>query len=286
MSSFWKTWFKVDHCLANIEVISFPIFVYGVAGLIRLQHVLVQGFGYFRDTQHGNALYQHCNTIMSSSQYKIGSFKDRLLSLLKQSIYLIWTKNNFYLAPVMVMIWYFTHNSVKLYHLSLAFRKNKTVSAFQHQINLFMKKPSIYQLYSIQFGLSKNYDAICDDDVRKRNLLLNNIPKQYHEALFPWITDETKEKYRMNKGIATYSWVYTQHIGDLDQFNDYLCDSGIWHLINTTWVHESKSKDNTAKDICQKMVHTPNLAEMDDRQIVYLSNVLTQYCNQKLISAI
>eukprot|EP01083_Nonionella_stella_P150244 478322_1 len=60
------------------------------------------GFGYFRDTQHGNALYQHCNTIMSSSQYKIESFKDRLLSLLKQSIYLIWTKNNFYLAPVMV----------------------------------------------------------------------------------------------------------------------------------------------------------------------------------------
>ena len=172
------------------------------------------GFGYFYDTKHGNKMYESVKKM--TDNFEVDSFKDRFMGLLKQTIHLNITKNYFYLIHFIGIVLYLTNTcvnsigSIRWHEVALIVRKNKTITPFQHKSSIFLTKPSIAQLYSIKYGLNKDYKQIIVNEIRNRELFLNNIPNKYHNILFPWMTNEVKEAYNLNKGISEFTWVYSK----------------------------------------------------------------------------
>merc|ERR1712176_1264950 len=116
---------------------------------------------------------------------------------------------------------------------SLAVRKTKAITPFQHQSSAFLTKPSLPLLHSIRYGLTKNYSKYISEELRRRHLFLKNIPQKYHRVLFPFFNKRGLDAYDANEGIGEFSWVYSGYEGANDRLklNEYLCDRGFITLI-------------------------------------------------------
>lgn len=228
------------------------------------------GFGYFNDTIHGNKLYKLINNNYIN-KFKIDTFSSRFMGLFTQCIHLCITKNYFYVINFVGLF-----SSSKWYELALKTRKNKSITPFQHKNTIFLRKPSIYQLYSIKYGLNKSYDKFINEEIRKRNLFLKNILPKYQNIIFPWLTNKVILEYNNNRGISEFTWIYTGFDNDRIKLNDYLCNNLFISLINTTWTH-SNNKSNGAY-INNNLTYLPNLNELNDNDIIKLAQVLTKYC--------
>eukprot|EP00484_Ammonia_sp_Unknown_P025423 CAMPEP_0197024522 /NCGR_PEP_ID=MMETSP1384-20130603/5050_1 /TAXON_ID=29189 /ORGANISM="Ammonia sp." /LENGTH=489 /DNA_ID=CAMNT_0042452919 /DNA_START=131 /DNA_END=1600 /DNA_ORIENTATION=- len=242
------------------------------------------GLGYFSNSKHGQRLYEQVTNLVDT--FEIDTLRDRGVSLLNQSVHLVIARNHFFFDAIAMAIAYFVYYQneeiVPWFDLALKVRKNKSITPFQHQSSLFLTKPSIAQLYSIRYGLRKNYNVVILNEIQKRDLLLNNIPKRYHAALFPWMTDKALKAYHENKGIGEFSWVFSKS-GDRIELNEFLCRRYIITLINTTWVHHQQSslKHNNAHMICENLTYLPNLNECNETQILKLAKALTAYAEFK-----
>lgn len=100
-----------------------------------------------------------------------------------------------------------------------------------------------------------------------------------HQVLFPWMTPKLLQRMRNNRGISEFSWVYS---GQQDRvlINDYCSDHRVITIPNTTWVPHTKGllEVNNGQHICEKLTCLPNINEQDKRQVIWLANVLTQFC--------
>eukprot|EP00484_Ammonia_sp_Unknown_P020265 CAMPEP_0197039394 /NCGR_PEP_ID=MMETSP1384-20130603/16193_1 /TAXON_ID=29189 /ORGANISM="Ammonia sp." /LENGTH=362 /DNA_ID=CAMNT_0042469985 /DNA_START=273 /DNA_END=1361 /DNA_ORIENTATION=- len=264
------------HQLADVMIWS--------CGLDKTPSCFGGGLGYFCNTKHGQALYEKVRNMTDG--FQVDSLRDRAVSLLNQAIHLIFTRNHACAATLVAIIghlvYYRNEAYTKYYELALKVRTNKSITPFQHQSSLFLTQPSIAQLDSILYGLRKNYEAVSGNELRKHALFLENIPSQFHSALFPWITEKTLSAYADNKGIGEFTWVYSKS-GDRVELNEFLSEHLVITTINTTWVHHSAStlKENNAQFICENLTYLPNIHEMNDRQIVKLAKILTAYCEYK-----
>eukprot|EP00485_Elphidium_margaritaceum_P009822 CAMPEP_0202694308 /NCGR_PEP_ID=MMETSP1385-20130828/8197_1 /ASSEMBLY_ACC=CAM_ASM_000861 /TAXON_ID=933848 /ORGANISM="Elphidium margaritaceum" /LENGTH=388 /DNA_ID=CAMNT_0049350125 /DNA_START=128 /DNA_END=1291 /DNA_ORIENTATION=- len=194
------------------------------------------GLGYFANSKHGQQLLSAVNGALDT--FAVERLGHRAVALLNQTIHLVMARNHFSVNAVVATFfyfkWYKAHGKIKWYDASLKMRKNKSITPFQHQASLFLSKPSIAQLYSIRYGLNKNYSHIILNEITKRKLFLDNIPKRYHTVLFPWLNDKALKAYEENRGVGEFSWVFSAD-GDRIALNDYLCDHYIITMINTTW---------------------------------------------------
>lgn len=90
-------------------------------GLDKTPSCLGGGFAHFRNTKHGLRLYDKVHAMYNS--YPVDSFTNRFISVLKQSIHLIISKNAFYVIQIVGTIAYFVFTKrgeyIKMYPLVL-----------------------------------------------------------------------------------------------------------------------------------------------------------------------
>ena len=166
-------------------------------------------------------------------------------------------------------------NSTSLHHVYS--RKDKTVAPFEHKVEKFAVRPSVFHLLSIRYGLRKldTYDRVARLELEHRDLLLHNTPKEFHSKLFPWLTAEVQRKHKDNVGIQEFPWVASEE-GHREKLCEFLNDNFLIVLVNTTW--EYHSPDSVGAQILRNIVYLPNLNEMTTEQVVYLGHVLTKWC--------
>lgn len=238
------------------------------------------GFGFFKDTEHGRALYE--STLSRLSDFDVDTWWDRFQSLLNQWLHLMLAKNYFFILNVIgYVLSAVKREELKWSALQLSVRRNKTIAPFQHRSSIYLRKPSIYQLLSIRYALDKDYEGFKSQEITRRDLFLQCIPSEYHAILFPWMTKELLDRMRENEGISEFLWVFTPN-GDRQSMLDHL-DETMWiPMINTTWVHNEASvlEGNVGQTICDMLVYLPNLCELDNRMIVKLANDLISYCKK------
>jgi len=246
------------------------------------------GFAFFNNTPHGNSLYAKVKK--QTDGFEVDSIKERFVQLCKMFIHFCLAFNKLYAIHLAGIVSIFMDVSssehetkpLRWYDIAYKIRKAKSVTPFQHQSSAFLTKPSLPLLYSVRYGLTKNYTQYISEELRKRNLFLKNIPHKYHRVLFPFFDKRHLDAYNANQGIGEFTWVYSGYEGANDRMklNDYLCDRGFITLINTTWVFNTKSKleKNAGQHVNDNLTYLPNLNTMNDRQIVKLSLVLADYC--------
>ena len=220
-----------------------------------------------------------------TDNFEVDTWKHRAIALLNQTIHFFFAKNRFWCVNIVGAMYYFAAcrgELIKWYEIALKIRKNKAITPFQHSSCLFLTQPSIYQLFSIRYGLNKRYRKYINNEIKKRDLFLNHIPRKYHPILFPWITDDIRSLYDNNKGIGEFTWVYSKDDNRLELIK-FLCDNWIITLINTTWVYHTASKldKNNSKFICDNLTYLPNLNQMKNRQIIKCAQALTKWCEYK-----
>lgn len=114
--------------------------------------------------------------------FRVDSWCRRAVSLINQSIHLMLTKNYFFVVDMVGVVLFYIFKWPNWHVLSLKIRKNKSLTPFQHQSALFLRKPSIYQLLSIRHGISKDYSGYAAAEIEKRDLFLKSIPERHHKV--------------------------------------------------------------------------------------------------------
>ena len=228
------------------------------------------GFGRFRDTEHGNALYEALAA--RNADLAVESWRDRAVAVTKQWLHFIVAKNYFCFISMVVLFF-----GRKLHSIALSVRGNGKMRPF----GWMMKRPSIYQLLSMRYGLGLDYSVMANRETTKRRLLIESVPELHRTSLFPWWTPDTLRRMDANKGLSVYTWVYSKE-WDREPLLDFLSERGFIGMANTTWVPQYASDEMKKTDkgliVCQHMNHLPNLHELSDQQIVNLGKALTEYC--------
>lgn len=237
------------------------------------------GFGYFRDTPNGNKLYKKCSDF--HNKLPLDTWKGRFVGCFNQLIHVMIARNTFgfnSLIGLLAYVWVSDRGDyVKWYAISLKIRKAKAITPFQHAESGFLRKPTTYQLQSMLYAFTKDYETIARTELSNRDYLLKNIPSEYHLKLFPWWTPKVLKLHKDNLGISEFSWVYApkgEQRMDLCQFlNDhfFIC------MINTTWEYHEFTKKPVGKDINNNLVYLPNIGELKKPEILRLSKTLTKY---------
>jgi hypothetical protein len=168
---------------------------------------------------------------------------------------------------------------INWYAIGLKVRQSKIITPFQHTESGFLRKPSVYQLQSMLYGLSKRSDLqpMVKHELEGRELLLSCITPKYRRALFPFLTEKVLNKYRTNTGVSEFSWVVSP-IGDRMHLCQHLNDHFFVSLINTTWEASEKTKASIARTVNNNLVYLPNINEMTKPQIEKVGRVLELYC--------
>jgi len=243
------------------------------------------GFAYFAPSTLGQKLYKQCSVFHNA--LVTDSWKDRFMSCVSQIIHVEIAKNtlgSFSVFCALAYLWVSENGGVVQWDtIALKVRKNQSISPFQHSQAKFLRKPSLYQLKSILHGLSKKeyYGEIAKREIRGRDLLLSQIPQEYHSLLFPWLTPKVQQMHRDNMGISEFTWVVSP-VGNRRDLCNFLNEHFVISMINTTWAYDSFTKAEVAKDITNNLIHLPNINQMKDAQIKYLGEVLTAYCQSRL----
>lgn len=251
-------------------------------GLDKTPQSFGAGLGYFRNTPAGNHFYNKCLAYHES--LPMDTWKARLTACFNQTIHLMIAKNTFNvnnLLGLVAYVWISERGDfIKWYALSLKVRQAKAITPFQHAESGFLRKPTVYQLESILYAITTkkpHYQGIIQRELEARELLLSNIPQQYHSGLFPWLTPQVIQQHKDNRGISEFTWVVSPK-GDRMGLCAYLNDHFVVTLINTTWESNEKTTKLVAKDINNNLVYLPNLNQMDDDQIRHTASILTKYC--------
>ena len=240
------------------------------------------GFGYFRESAHGQMLYEKCKALHDASP--LDTWKARRVSVINQTIHLMIAKNTMWINHLIGFVAYVMVSDrgeyIKWYAITLVIRKNKAISPFQHAEAGFLRKPSVYHLMSMRHGLSKveQYKRIAKQEIRARDLLLESIPSNYHSTLFPWWTPEVIQAHRENQGISEFTWVYCPIRGGRSNLCKFCNDHFLIMMINTTWDFHEYTKLEVGKNINEHLVYLPNLNSMKDEEIKYVGQVMTKYC--------
>lgn len=255
-------------------------------GLDKTPQAFGGGLGYFRNTPFGNHLFRKCKAYHES--LPMDTWKARFMTCAAQMIHLMIAKNKFGINSLLGLVAYVWLSErggpIKFYALSLKVRKAKAITPFQHAESGFCKRPNVWQLQSILYGLTTkkpHYRQIAQREVEARNLLLSQIPNEYHRKLFPWYTPQVLQTHRDNLGISEFTWVFNpKEDGDRMELCEYLNDRFIVTMINTTWEFDEKTTKHVSKDINNNLVYLPNINQMNDAQIRHTASILTQYCRE------
>jgi hypothetical protein len=240
------------------------------------------GFGFFRKSTWGNDMYEYCNTIHNA--VPVDTWQGRFISCVFIMIHLMLAKNSFGFNNLMGLIAYVWVTNrgdyINWYAMSFKIRQAKVITPFQHKESGFLRKPSVYQLQSMLYGLGRreHLNRVAQHELKGRDLLLSTIPSQYHSALFPWLTPDVLAQYKQNEGVSEFSWVVSP-IGDRTHLCEFLNSHFIVLLVNTTWeAQEKSSKLSMGKEMNDNLVYLPNINEMNESQIVNVGKMLTLYC--------
>lgn len=197
------------------------------------------GYGYFRDSPNGNALYQKCKKLHDACP--LDTWKARFIGCFNQTLHLMIAKNSFWINNFLGLVAYVLVSErgdyINWYKMSLKIRKNKSVTPFQHAESGFLRRPSVYHLLSMKHGLSKvsQYRRIAQQEIEKRDLLLASIPSKYHSTLFPWLTKDVLQAHRDNSGISEFSWVYAPTDGGRSELCQFMNERFLIALISKFW---------------------------------------------------
>jgi hypothetical protein len=241
------------------------------------------GFGCFRDSAHGKMLYDRCKALHDASP--LDSWKARQqVSVFNQTMHLMIAKNTMWinhpLGFVACIMFSERGEHIKWHPMTLAVRKNKAVSAFQHAESGFLRKPSVHHLMSVLHGLSKAEQCkrIAKQEIRARDVLLASIPSKHHSTLFPWGTLKLIQAHRDNQGMSEFTWVFCPISGGRSN----LCQFGNYHflimMINATWDFNEYTKLHVGKEINENLVCLPNLNLTKDDEIKCVGQVMTKCC--------
>jgi hypothetical protein len=252
-------------------------------GLDKTPQCFGAGMGFFRKTTPwGRKLYEE--SLAFHNQLPLDTWKSRFVSCFNQFIHLMIAKDSFGINNLLGLIAYVWVSDrgdyVNWYAIALKVRKNKAITPFQHAESGFLRKPSVYQLQSMMYGLSSkksHYSHHAQRELERRDLLLSNIPTNYHRSLFPWWTEKVLQTHEDNRGICEFSWVVSPK-GERMNLCQFLNDHFLISMINTTWEYHEFTKNPVGKDINNRLVYLPNNAQLTNAQIVYVGQVLTKYC--------
>ena len=223
------------------------------------------------------------------SEFRVDSWGKRFVALSNQLIHFLIAKNLLRCIFCILVAFRYMSGKRHVHELAHSVRKNKKITPFQHNASIFLRRPSVFQLLSMRHGLAKDYARYAAQEVLKRDVFLEAVPREFQAALFPWLTQAVRGELERNGGISEFSWVFTRN-GRRAQLNDFLSDNRIITLINTTWVAsdvaigKAQRKSNAAW-ICENLTYLPNLNEMTQAQIVALGEVLTRYCKTHDLSS-
>jgi hypothetical protein len=253
-------------------------------GLDKTPQTFGGGMGYFRNTHFGNHLFQKCKAYHES--LPMDTWKARFMTCVAQLVHLTIAKNLFgfnHLLGLIAYVWISERGEpIKWFALSLKVRKSKAITPFQHAESGFLRKPNVFQLQSILYGLTTKkpqYRRIALREIEARDLLLSHIPQEFHRSLFPWYTPQVLQRHKDNGGISEFSWVVNPN-RDRMELCEYLNDHYIVTLINTTWEFHEKTTKHVSKDINNNLIYLPNLNQMNDAQIRYTASIVTKYCQE------
>jgi hypothetical protein len=194
------------------------------------------GYGFFRDSQHGNDFFEKCKKVHDSCP--LDTWKARFIGCFNQTLHLMIAKNSFWINSLLGLVAYVLVSErgdyINWYKMSLKIRKNKSVTPFQHAESGFLRRPSVYHLMSMKHGLSKasQYKRIALQEISKRDLLLASIPVKYHSYLFPWLTKAVLDAHRDNLGISEFSWVYAPTKGGRSELCQFMNERFLIALIS------------------------------------------------------
>jgi hypothetical protein len=252
-------------------------------GLDKTPSCFGAGFGYFRQSFHGKELYDKCSKMHQC--LPVDPWKSRFIAVVNQTLHLMIGKNICYINCFIGLLAYVYCSErgdyIKWYPMGLKVRKAKSIEAFQHSESGFCRKPSLYQLWSMMYGMSPKktlqYPKIAKSEVESRDLLFQHIPEQFHKKLFPWLTPKVLQAHRDNQGISEFSWVFALD-NDRMYLLEFMNDEFLVGMINTTWEFNEQTKLPVGKDINENLVYLPNLHHLKPSEIVYVAGVLTRYC--------
>jgi hypothetical protein len=263
------------HPLADVAVWS--------GGLDKTPACLGGGLGHFRPTPQGERLYNMARE--RHEGFAIDSLRDRAVAVGNQSLHVMIARNCFGIISLLGCLAYKLysrkrHDFVQWYVISLAVRKDKKFTPFQHSTAKFCRQPSVYQLLAIRHGLSlrRLYQRTATHEVWARTYLLSQVPSQYHGKLFPWLIPSVLETHAVNLGISEFTWVVAPTPERRQELCQYLNDHFLITMINTTW--ESTQKAPTGKAICECLVYLPNLNHLRQHELAYIGRVLTKWCEK------
>lgn len=254
-------------------------------GLDKTPNCFGGGLGYFRNSHFGKHLYQKCSAYHET--LPMDTWKARWTTCTNQMIHLVLAKNMFGILSLLGLVSYLSEPErgfINWYAMSLRVRQNKSITPFQHAESGFLRKPSVFQLQSMLYAMTikrPQYARIAQREVEARDLLLSNIPKQYHTALFPWFTKELLYRHRENLGVSEFTWVVNPR-GDRKELCDFLNNNFMITMINTTWEYEEKSNKKVSAHINNNLIYIPNINEMNDEQIRYVAATLTKFCEKRM----
>lgn len=251
-------------------------------GLDKTPQCFGAGLGFFRDSPNGNYLYEKCSAYHDS--LPLDTWEARFVSCFNQLLHLALSQNTCFFNSLVGLIAYVVlmerGEAIKWYKLSIAIRKNKSFTPFQHAESGFLRRPSPYQLLSIRHGLlkKKQMSIASQREIEDRELLLSVIPSKYHRKLFPWYTPELLKRQRENFGIQEFCWVASPTPEERLEMMDFINDRFLITMINTTWSFHEFTKLPVAKDLNERLIYLPNNQHNSKRGIVRVGKVLTEYC--------
>eukprot|EP00529_Nitzschia_sp_RCC80_P000974 CAMPEP_0113477068 /NCGR_PEP_ID=MMETSP0014_2-20120614/20010_1 /TAXON_ID=2857 /ORGANISM="Nitzschia sp." /LENGTH=547 /DNA_ID=CAMNT_0000370137 /DNA_START=56 /DNA_END=1699 /DNA_ORIENTATION=+ /assembly_acc=CAM_ASM_000159 len=239
------------------------------------------GFAMFRNTPHGNEFYDYCSAI--HNVLPTDTWSSRFVTCITIALHVMIAKNLFEINTLLGLVSYVWVTErgeyINWFAISLKVRKAKIITPFQHTESGFLRKPSVYQLRSMLYGLSKRSDLqlVAENERKGRDLLLSCIPPKYRLALFPFLTDESLELYKTNSGVSEFSWVVSP-IGDRMHLCQHFNDQFLVSMVNTTWEISETTKASISRTANNNLIYLPNINEMTERQIKKVGRVLTMYC--------
>ena len=260
-------------------------FVVWSCGLDKTPACLGGGLGHFRSTAQGMRMYSMCKE--RHDTFAIDSFKDRAIGVGNQTLHVMIARNAFGINNLFgVLAYYFfsrkRHDYIQWYAMSLSVRKDKKFTPFQHATAKFCRQPSAYQLLAIRYGMNRRrmYQRIAAHEEWARTTLLAEIPTQYHAKLFPWMTTTVLKHHCTNGGISEFTWVAAPASDRRQELWHFLNDHFVISMINTTW--ECTQLAPMGQTVCDSLVYLPNLNHSNKRNLQYLGQVLTKWCETKL----
>lgn len=263
-------------------------------GMDKIPSALGGGLGYFAKTQHGVRLFEKANAIHET--FPIDSLNARFVSLVNQFIWKMITGVGpfFWVLPVTGFVFYIVGimkrgHFVKWYEIALSVRSSKTVVPFAHEFRKFLRRPNRAHLLAIAHSMSpawvRKYNRIAQHERRMRKILLENMPEQCREKVFPWLTQEALAAHLENEGaIAEFTWACAppgerERLELLEHMNDWF----VMCIINTSWLYWEGGAPHceNSKAFCDGMLMLPNFRNMNDRSCKYVARALTAWCEKK-----